>query len=337
MTSVRWPGRLRQGAAAAGALDRGRGRLRPGGGLEIALSCDLIVAGWSALVGLPEVSVGVIPGGGGTQLVTRRVGWSRAARLIFTAEKLPASRAHDLGLVDELVEDGTARDHALALAHTIAANSPVGLRQAKRAMREGFDTDLSSGLDVEDAAWHATAFSGDRARGSPPSPRRDHPAGLVAEPGGPAYHAGMTRVLLAEDDPAISEPLARALRREGYDVDVHEDGQSALDAAQMSPDLVVLDLGLPRLDGLEVCRRLRSAGVSVPVLVLTARADEVDTVVGLDAGADDYVTKPFGSPSCSRGRGPCFAATSRRSSPAPRSCGSTRTGGAPGSRTRSSS
>jgi DNA-binding response OmpR family regulator len=103
----------------------------------------------------------------------------------------------------------------------------------------------------------------------------------------------MTRVLLAEDDPAISEPLARALRREGYDVDVHEDGQSALDAAQMSPDLVVLDLGLPRLDGLEVCRRLRSAGVSVPVLVLTARADEVDTVVGLDAGADDYVTKPF--------------------------------------------
>jgi enoyl-CoA hydratase/carnithine racemase len=136
-----------------------------GGGLEIALSCDLIVAGSSALVGLPEVSVGVIPGGGGTQLVTRRVGWSRAARLIFTAEKMPASRAHGLGLVDELVEDGTARDHALALAHTIAANSPVGLRQAKRAMREGFDTDLSSGLDVEDAAWHATAFSGDRAEG----------------------------------------------------------------------------------------------------------------------------------------------------------------------------
>ncbi len=103
----------------------------------------------------------------------------------------------------------------------------------------------------------------------------------------------MTRVLLAEDDPAISEPLARALRREGYEVDVREDGQSALDAAGMSPDLVVLDLGLPRIDGLEVCRRLRSTGLSVPVLILTARADEVDTVVGLDAGADDYVTKPF--------------------------------------------
>ncbi|WP_265447766.1 response regulator transcription factor [Flexivirga meconopsidis] len=103
----------------------------------------------------------------------------------------------------------------------------------------------------------------------------------------------MTRVLLAEDDPAISEPLARALRREGYEVEVREDGAAALDGAQSGPDLVILDLGLPTLDGLEVCRRLRSSGSSVPVLILTARADEVDTVVGLDAGADDYVTKPF--------------------------------------------
>ncbi|WP_404384295.1 response regulator transcription factor [Knoellia locipacati] len=103
----------------------------------------------------------------------------------------------------------------------------------------------------------------------------------------------MTRVLLAEDDPAISEPLARALRREGYDVDVRADGREALEAARDNPDLVVLDLGLPTMDGLEVCRRLRGEGFTVPVLVLTARADEVDTVVGLDAGADDYVTKPF--------------------------------------------
>lgn len=103
----------------------------------------------------------------------------------------------------------------------------------------------------------------------------------------------MTRVLLAEDDPAISEPLARALRREGYDVDICPDGESALESAQKSPDLVLLDLGLPIVDGLEVCRRLRSEGRTFPVLILTARADEVDTVVGLDAGADDYVTKPF--------------------------------------------
>jgi DNA-binding response OmpR family regulator len=100
-------------------------------------------------------------------------------------------------------------------------------------------------------------------------------------------------VLLAEDDPAIAEPLARALGREGYDVVVRGDGLGALDAAADGVDLVVLDLGLPDIDGLDVCRRLRSEGVTAPVLVLTARADEVDTVVGLDAGADDYVTKPF--------------------------------------------
>jgi len=103
----------------------------------------------------------------------------------------------------------------------------------------------------------------------------------------------MTRVLLAEDDPAISEPLARALRREGYDVEVRSDGAAALEAGRDDPDLLVLDLGLPELDGLEVCRRLRAEGHTLPVLILTARADEVDTVVGLDAGADDYVTKPF--------------------------------------------
>lgn len=100
-------------------------------------------------------------------------------------------------------------------------------------------------------------------------------------------------MLLAEDDPAISEPLARALRREGYDVDVRADGRTALDGSRDNPDLVVLDLGLPVIDGLEVCRRLRAMGKTFPVLILTARAEEVDTVVGLDAGADDYVTKPF--------------------------------------------
>ena len=102
----------------------------------------------------------------------------------------------------------------------------------------------------------------------------------------------MTRVILAEDDPAIAEPLARALGREGYDVVVHDNGQGAIDGAAQA-DLVVLDLGLPDMDGLDVARALRNRGLTVPILVLTARADEVDLVVGLDAGADDYVTKPF--------------------------------------------
>jgi DNA-binding response OmpR family regulator len=102
-------------------------------------------------------------------------------------------------------------------------------------------------------------------------------------------------VLLAEDDPTISEPLSRALRREGYEVTIAEDGRAALSAAigEPRPDLLVLDLGLPLLDGLDVCRSVRDAGVSVPVLMLTARTGEIDTVVGLDAGADDYVAKPF--------------------------------------------
>jgi DNA-binding response OmpR family regulator len=103
----------------------------------------------------------------------------------------------------------------------------------------------------------------------------------------------MTRVLLVEDDSAIADPLARALKREGYEVDVYADGPSALEGADEGADLMVLDLGLPGMDGLEVCRQMRAMGSDLPVLVLTARADEVDTVVGLDAGADDYVTKPF--------------------------------------------
>ncbi len=104
--------------------------------------------------------------------------------------------------------------------------------------------------------------------------------------------ARVTRVLLAEDDPAIAEPLARALGREGYEVLVHGTGQGAIGGA-FSADLVVLDLGLPDMDGLDVARWIRNQGLTTPILVLTARADEVDLVVGLDAGADDYVTKPF--------------------------------------------
>lgn len=102
----------------------------------------------------------------------------------------------------------------------------------------------------------------------------------------------MTTVLLVEDDPAISEPLARALGREGYEVRSHGTGRGALGDI-IGADLVVLDLGLPDIDGIDVAREIRSQGSSLPILVLTARTDEVDMVVGLDAGADDYVTKPF--------------------------------------------
>ena len=136
-----------------------------GGGYELALSCDLVVADETAVVGLPEVSVGVIPGGGGTQLLPRRVGYARAAELIFTARRVGATEALAIGLVDRLVPPGEDRTAALALAAEIAGNSPVGVRNAKRALRRSLGTDLGTGLDVEDAAWRATAFSGDRREG----------------------------------------------------------------------------------------------------------------------------------------------------------------------------
>ncbi|WP_130798244.1 enoyl-CoA hydratase/isomerase family protein [Streptomyces otsuchiensis] len=136
-----------------------------GGGYELALSCDLIVADETAVVGLPEVSVGVIPGGGGTQLLPRRVGAARAAELIFTARRVEGAEAERLGLVDRLVPAGTAREAALETARRIAANSPVGLRAAKRSLRTGWGMDLAGGLNVEDDAWRTVAFSGDRAEG----------------------------------------------------------------------------------------------------------------------------------------------------------------------------
>lgn len=134
-----------------------------GGGCEIALSCDLIVAGPKASFALPEVSVGVIPGGGGTQLLTRRIGWSRAADLIFTARRIDGPEAARLGLADRVVED--AKGEALAMAATIGGHSPVGVRNAKTAMRGGLDMGIDDGLDLEDERWHDTAFSADRAEG----------------------------------------------------------------------------------------------------------------------------------------------------------------------------
>lgn len=136
-----------------------------GGGLEIALSCDLIIAGAGATLALPEVGVGVIPGGGGTQLLTRRVGWSRAASMIFTARRLSAAQGQQLGIVDELVEPAAARRRALEIAEGIAGNSPIAVRNAKKAMRLGMGTDLSAGLEIEDGCWRATAFSPDRQEG----------------------------------------------------------------------------------------------------------------------------------------------------------------------------
>ena len=102
------------------------------------------------------------------------------------------------------------------------------------------------------------------------------------------------KILVVDDDPSVSAALNRALRLEGYEVAVAGDGPIALEEiAVRPPDAVVLDIGLPTLDGLEVCRRMRAAGDDTPVLMLTARDAINDRVQGLDAGADDYLVKPF--------------------------------------------
>lgn len=101
-------------------------------------------------------------------------------------------------------------------------------------------------------------------------------------------------LVIAEDDRAVRESVSRALELEGYTVDAVGDGLAALEAAgRDGVDLLILDVGMPHLDGLTVCRRLRSAGSRLPILVLTARTEVSDRVSGLDAGADDYLPKPF--------------------------------------------
>ena len=105
----------------------------------------------------------------------------------------------------------------------------------------------------------------------------------------------MTRILLVEDEESFSDPLSYLLRKEGYEVSVAETGPAALvDFDRSGADLVLLDLMLPGLSGIDVCRALRQRS-SVPVIMLTAKDSEIDKVVGLEIGADDYVTKPYSS------------------------------------------
>jgi len=102
------------------------------------------------------------------------------------------------------------------------------------------------------------------------------------------------RILLVEDDPSIREITALGLRGAGFEVTTAVDGVEGLAKARAEqPDLVLLDVMLPRMDGLEVCRRLRAKGETVPIIMLTAKSEEIDKVLGLELGADDYITKPF--------------------------------------------
>ncbi len=142
-----------------------------GGGCELALSCDLIVADETAVFGLPETTVGLVPGCGGTQLTQRRLGAGRAMDLVLTGRQVGAGEAERLGLADRVVPAGTAAKVALATASAIAANSPVAVRAAKRAMRAGW-------VPACPPRWRSRTPRGARphcprtaARGSPPSTR----------------------------------------------------------------------------------------------------------------------------------------------------------------------
>jgi two-component system response regulator MtrA len=124
-------------------------------------------------------------------------------------------------------------------------------------------------------------------------------------------------ILLIEDDPSLREVTALALKADGYRVEEAEDGPSGLAAVERShPDLVLLDVMIPGLDGFEVCRRIRRTSL-VPIIMLTARSSTVDIIVGLESGADDYVTKPYEPPELvARIRSVLRRASSRESEPA---------------------
>src|SRR5262245_44090144 len=123
-----------------------------------------------------------------------------------------------------------------------------------------------------------------------------HPAAAAggARRGGSRRGRIMSRVLVVEDDPAILRGLADNLRFEGHDLLTATDGETRYRLARdKQPEVIVLDLMLPRMSGYEVCRKLRADGVQAPIVMLTARGEEADRILGLDLGADDYVTKPF--------------------------------------------
>jgi enoyl-CoA hydratase/carnithine racemase len=136
-----------------------------GGGFELALSCDVIVSDQTAVVGLTEVTVGLVPGGGGTQLLARRIGAGRAAEMLLTGRKVDAQEAFRLGIIDRIAVGWPVRELALDLASMLAANAPLAVRYAKQALGAALGTSLAGGLDIEDAAWRAAAVSADRREG----------------------------------------------------------------------------------------------------------------------------------------------------------------------------
>lgn len=136
-----------------------------GGGFELALCCDLIVASDDAVFGLPEVRVGIVPGGGGTQLLPRKLGPAAAKQIIFTGQRLTAQDADRLGLIARVVPRGELKATTMSLARQICESSPLAVREAKRAVDQGLDIPLDRALELEDLAWRRAVATDDRREG----------------------------------------------------------------------------------------------------------------------------------------------------------------------------
>jgi enoyl-CoA hydratase len=135
------------------------------GGCELAILSDFIVAGESAVFGVPEATLGIFPGIGGTQLLPRILGAPLAKELIFTGRRMKADEAKAVGLINHLVPKGQSRTKALEIATTIAANGPVAVRQAKKAIAYGCETDLDTAMILAIEAYNATVVTEDRLEG----------------------------------------------------------------------------------------------------------------------------------------------------------------------------
>lgn len=136
-----------------------------GGGCELALACDIRIAARSAKLGQPEIKLGILPGGGGTQRLPRLVGSGRALRMILTGDAVTADEAARIGLVDDVVDDGELQSAVISLARQIAAHSPLTLRLAKDAVRAAFEAPLSAGLALERELFITAFASEDRDEG----------------------------------------------------------------------------------------------------------------------------------------------------------------------------
>ncbi|XP_051139867.1 probable enoyl-CoA hydratase 2, mitochondrial isoform X3 [Andrographis paniculata] len=136
-----------------------------GGGLEMALSCDLRICGEDAVLGLPETGLAIIPGAGGTQRLPRLVGKSRAKELIFTGRRIAGRDALSLGLINHCVPGSKVRDKALEVARDINQKGPLAIRMAKKAIDGGMEVDMSSGLSLEEECYEQLLHTKDRLEG----------------------------------------------------------------------------------------------------------------------------------------------------------------------------